>query len=111
MGKPTDEKWQTTTDPTGHYLFPSGMYAGVLWHLWHYTGDQSWKGLAMKATDGENAAQNVTRSHDIGFAIDNTYGLGYDLTKNESYVDVIVNAAKHMAGRYSGMSALKKYII
>ena len=102
QGSPLDDKWLTTTNTTGHALFQAGMYAGDLWQLYAYTGNHSWKEWAIKATDGEYPMQFQTWTHDIGFCIDNSYGLGYDLTGNKSYTGVIVNAAKHMATRFSG---------
>ena len=106
QGEPSSDKWLTTRNQTGHYLFQAGMYAGILWHLYRYTNEPSWKELAIKATDGEYQSQFVTWSHDIGFAIDHSYGLGYDLTGNKSYVTVITSAADHLATRYNGLSNL-----
>ena len=100
-GNPLSDKWLTTTNTTSHYLFQSGMYPGDLWQLYHYTGNKTWKEMAIKATDGMYTQQFQTWTHDIGFTVDNSYGLGYDFTKNSSYPAIIVNAAKHLATRFN----------
>jgi hypothetical protein len=43
----------------------------------------------------------LRKTHDIGFIVVNSYGNGYQLTKNESYTKVIAKAAETLALRYS----------
>ncbi len=79
----------------------SGLFTGSLWHLYNYTKNEEWKKLAIEATDGMIHDQNLTITHDIGFMIMGSYGIGYEFTKNQSYLKVIENAAHHLATRFS----------
>lgn len=99
-GDPLLEKW-LSTEPKVGLKFEQGMYPGVLWYLYHYTGNDHWKQLAIEATDGLYDGQYLKKTHDIGFIIVNSYGNGYELTKNESYSKVIAKAAETLALRYS----------
>jgi len=102
-GNPLQEKW-LSTEPKVGLKFEQGMYPGVLWYLYNYTGSDQWKQLAIKATDGLYDGQYLNKTHDIGFIIVNSYGNGYQFTKNESYPKIIAKAAETLAMRYSRKS-------
>lgn len=40
-------------------------------------------------------------THDLGFIIYNSFGQAYRLTKEESYKNVLLEAAKSLSSRYS----------
>jgi rhamnogalacturonyl hydrolase YesR len=96
-GDPMSAIWHTT----GADNWPAGLYSGSLWHLYNYTKSEEWKTLAIEATDGMVHDQNLTDTHDIGFMIMGSYGIGYEFTKNQSYLKVIENAAHHLATRFN----------
>ena len=98
VGDPLSDHWKTS-DALNDWI--QGFYPGILWHLYNYTKSDNWKSLAIKATDGLFETQFLNSTHDIGFMIICSYGIGYDLTKNTSYPNVISNAAHHLATRYS----------
>ena len=98
-GKPESKTWGVG----GPASFEAGMYPGVLWQLYRYTQEDWTLNLAIQATDGMYMDQYIKNTHDIGFMIDNSYGLGYDFTQNFTYFEYIVNAANHLSLRYSGM--------
>lgn len=100
-GIPVEEKWHSRLTNNGFY-FEQGMFPGVLWYLYKYTGDNEWKNYAIKATDGLNKAKTMNTSHDIGFVIIQSYDNGYKFTHNSSYVDVIKTGAETLASRFNG---------
>lgn len=78
----------------------SGFFPGSLWYLYELTGDIKWKSQAIKYTEILEPIQYFTRNHDVGFMIYCSYGNGFRLTENESYEDIIINAAKSLSTRF-----------
>tara|TARA_R110001606_G_scaffold92864_1_gene206203 strand:+ start:3917 stop:5143 length:1227 start_codon:yes stop_codon:yes gene_type:complete len=78
----------------------SGFFPGSLWYLFEYTNDQKWKTEAEKFTEALDSAQFVKWNHDVGFMIQNSFGNGYRLTKNETYKQAVIDAAKSLSTRY-----------
>lgn len=79
----------------------SGFYPGTLWYLYEYSRDNKVKKAAEIITQRINDEQYNTRSHDVGFMINCSYGNGYRLTQREEYRQVLVNAANSLATRFS----------
>lgn len=92
--------------PTGktQYVNPtewtSGFFPGQLWYLYELTNDAKWKEWAKRYTESIESAKFCTRHHDVGFIIGCSYGNGLRLIKEDSYKDVIVQAAKSLITRY-----------
>lgn len=78
----------------------SGFFPGSLWYLFEYTKDKNWKIEAEKFTEALDSAQFVKWNHDVGFMIQNSFGNGYRLTKNETYKRAVIDAAKSLSTRY-----------
>ena len=78
----------------------SGFFPGSLWYLYEMTGDTALLPLARKYTHSIEKAKNVTSNHDVGFMIFCSFGNGLRLTGEESYKDVIVQAAKSLSVRF-----------
>jgi rhamnogalacturonyl hydrolase YesR len=78
----------------------SGFFPGQLWYLYELTNDTKWKEWAKRYTESIENAKYCTRHHDIGFIIGCSYGNGLRLINEESYKDVIVQAAKSLITRY-----------
>lgn len=78
----------------------SGFFPGSLWYLFEYTKDEKWKTEAEKFTEALDSAQFVKWNHDVGFMIQNSFGQGYRLTKNERYKQAVIDAAKSLSTRY-----------
>ena len=78
----------------------SGFFPGSLWYLFEYTKDKKWKTEAEKFTEALDSAQFVKWNHDVGFMIQNSFGNGYRLTKNETYKQAVIDAAKSLSTRY-----------
>ena len=88
--------WQMTQPEE----WTSGFFPGILWQLYQYTGDHSFSVQAQRWTEGlEN--QKTAPTHDVGFMINNSFGLGYRLGGIERYKKVVLDAAKHLAMRFN----------
>ncbi len=92
-----DGKWQSVgpTDWTG------GFYPGYLWLAYELSNDSTLKTAAEQATSLLAVMQRDKSTHDIGFAINTSYGNGYRLTKNDAYRVVGDTAAGSFATRYN----------
>lgn len=79
----------------------SGFFAGNLWFLYEYTGDEFWKQSAAPFTKVMEAEQTDGGTHDMGFKVYNSVGNGYRLTHNQEYKDVIIQSAKTLITRFN----------
>ena len=84
----------------------SGFFPGTLWYLYTYTGKDTWKTRAEKATTLMEGEQNNAFDHDIGFKMYSCYGNGYLLTGNKAYRQIIFRSAKTLTSRYSYKTGL-----
>jgi len=91
------KKWVLTTSTS----WTSGFYPGALWYGYKLSGNTQLKSMAEQFTQGLFEEQYTTSHHDVGFMIFNSYGLGYKITGNESYKNVILQAAKSLSTRYN----------
>ncbi len=78
----------------------SGFFPGSMWYLYELTGDEKWKQFGIKYTEALDTIQYLTNHHDVGFMIGCSYGNGLRLSKNETYKEVIVQAAKSLSTRF-----------
>lgn len=83
-----------------YHDWTSGFFPGSLWYLYKNNQSNTWKNHAMKFTQAVDSAKNLTNTHDLGFMVNNSFGNGYSLTKNEAYKDVVVQASKSLITRY-----------
>lgn len=96
MGK-SDKKWHVVKAND----WTSGFFPGLLWYMYQYTGDISWKNEAIARTQVLDAQKYNNHTHDIGFMIFNSFGNGYRLTKNQQYKKTMLIAAQTLASRYN----------
>lgn len=78
----------------------SGFFPGSMWYLYELTDDDKWKELGIKYTQALDSVQYLTTHHDVGFMIGSSYGNGLRLAGDESYKDVIVQAARSLSTRF-----------
>lgn len=71
----------------------SGFFPGVLWYLYEYSDDLIFKKLAHKYSMRVADQQYIKTSHDLGFIIFCSFGNGYRLTKDTSYLKIIEAAS------------------
>lgn len=82
------------------YDWVSGFFAGSLWYMYELTGEEKWAEDAVRFTEKLDTIQYLTRHHDIGFMINDSYGNGYRLKHIEAYKQVLENAAKSLSTRF-----------
>lgn len=79
----------------------SGFFPGSLWQMYAYTHATYWKKEAAAYTWPLEKMKEYKGTHDLGFIIYNSFGQAYRLTKEESYKNVLLEAAKSLSSRYS----------
>jgi rhamnogalacturonyl hydrolase YesR len=79
----------------------SGFYPGVLWYMYHLTGEKLWEEKAEIYTALLTSEQFNASNHDLGFKMMPSFGLGYELTKNEAYKKVLIQSAKTLITRFN----------
>jgi unsaturated chondroitin disaccharide hydrolase len=93
------------TKPDGSWLtvgaddWTAGFYAATLWRTYERTRDPAWRQRAETWQAGL-APETKHDNTDLGFKLFDTYGVGYQLTGDESYKKVVLAAAATLAGRY-----------
>lgn len=107
-------KFPSSVDKEGKLRFSNindwtgGFWAGSLWYLYEYTGEEKWKSEAIKWTEALEKNQYNTNHHDIGFMMYCSYGHGYRLTQNPTYQDILIQSAKSAIRRYDPKVGLIK---
>jgi unsaturated chondroitin disaccharide hydrolase len=81
----------------------SGFFAGCLWYAYELSGDTSLQVDARRWTERLDKEKWNTRTHDIGFIINCSFGNGFRLTQDTAYRAVLVTAAGSLASRYSSI--------
>ncbi len=92
-----DGTWATTDS----HAWSSGFFAGCLWIMFEYTGDEIWKKHAVKWTESMEREKHNRDNHNNGFMMMPGFGNGYRLTGNEHYREVLIESARSLASRYS----------
>ena len=94
------------TNPDGSWLtaaakdWTSGFYAAALWRTYERTRDPAWRQRAQTWQAGL-APETKHDDTDLGFKLFDTYGVGYQLTGDPSYKQVVLQAADTLARRYN----------
>lgn len=78
----------------------SGFFPGTMFYMYDLTQDQEWKDLGVKYTETLESVKKLTRHHDVGFMINSSFGNALRVTNNETYKDVMVEAAKSLSTRF-----------
>jgi rhamnogalacturonyl hydrolase YesR len=78
----------------------TGFFGGILWYLYEYTGDTSFKNAADKWTMALEKEQYNKGTHDLGFMLYCSFGNGYRLTKDPRYKSVLLQGAASLATRF-----------
>lgn len=99
--QPDSSVWDDTTDFGG---WTAGFYPGVLWELYRSSRDETWSNAAQSAQEGLRRRENDTGTHDVGFVIMSSFGLGLNSgfgTDNlTDWQSVIVQAAHSLSTRF-----------
>jgi hypothetical protein len=104
--KDSTERLPRTIDKNGRLMtsdskwWCSGFFPGVLWYLYEATRQNELRTQAEIFTKRVEREKFTTDNHDIGFMIYCSFGNGYRLTKNKSYLKVIETACNSLSFRY-----------
>jgi rhamnogalacturonyl hydrolase YesR len=96
-----------TTDLFGNMVtckadwWTSGFFPGTLWFLYEYSGSPELRVLAEEFSLRVEKEKTKTDTHDLGFVFNCSFGNGYRITKNNSYLDIILTASNSLATRYN----------
>ncbi|MDO5396984.1 MAG: glycoside hydrolase family 88 protein [bacterium] len=90
-------------DAESIYWWTNGFWAGLLWQLYHATGEELFRAAAESSEERLDAAldgfENI--DHDAGFLWLHTSGANYRLTGNKRSERRTLHAAATLAGRYN----------
>ncbi|MGZ5134781.1 MAG: glycoside hydrolase family 88 protein, partial [Flavitalea sp.] len=78
----------------------SGFFPGQLWMLYEYNKKDEWKQHAKTFTANIEREKTNAGTHDMGFKVYNSFGLGYRLTNDPAYRDIIIQSAKTLITRF-----------
>lgn len=79
----------------------SGFFPGSLWYLHEATGEAKWRAAAEKYNAFIEPEQHNTRTHDVGFILNCSFGNGLRLTGNPAYRPILLNGAKSLSTRFN----------
>lgn len=79
----------------------SGFFAGTLWQMYQYSHEQYWRENAVSNTWLIESAKWHRGTHDLGFMIGDSFGKAYQLTEEQSFRDVMLQAARTLCTRFS----------
>lgn len=79
----------------------SGFFPGNLWQMYMYTHDEKWREAADRYTWSIEGMKDCKDTHDLGFVVYDSFGKAYEATGDTLYRNVIIQAAKSLASRYS----------
>ncbi len=78
-----------------------GFFSGELWQMYRYSHDPFWREQAVSNTWPIERVKLSRGSHDLGFMVYNSFGKAWEQTGEQSYRDVVVQAAKSLATRFN----------
>jgi hypothetical protein len=94
----------------GPTQWTSGFFAGSLWQMYWMTRAPEWRTLAERWTVGLEENKSRTTTHDLGFLVFDSFGLGYQLTRTPHYRDVVFDASRSLASRFNDrVGAIKSW--
>ena len=79
----------------------SGFFPGQLWMMYEFTNDPYWRSQAVSHTWPIEESKMHKGTHDLGFMIGNSFGKAWELTGEQSYFDVVVQAARTLSTRFN----------
>jgi hypothetical protein len=86
---------------TDHQWWCTGFYPGSLWLMYEYTGDESFRELALKYQTPLEPLRYHKDDHDVGFQIMCSYGNCLRLTGDQECIPIIIDGAHSLATRFS----------
>jgi unsaturated chondroitin disaccharide hydrolase len=106
MPRSIDKEGKLVTSPTRWWC--SGFYPGTLWYIYELTSNKEAMSIAHSRTMLLEPEKHNTRTHDVGFIINCSYGNAYRLTGNSEYLNVMSTASETLFRRYRQIPGLIK---
>jgi hypothetical protein len=98
----TDGKWLPLgIGPEGYVHWAGGFLPGSLWYMYQQTLNPVWKEWAQSWTNRLDYERTRTKDHEAGFVVYRSFGLGYEITGNPDYKQVIIDATSSLLTRYN----------
>jgi rhamnogalacturonyl hydrolase YesR len=95
---------KTFDDGTVKYVsirgWTSGFFPGTMFYMYDLTHDSKWLDYGIKYTENLEEVKHLKSHHDVGFMINSSFGNALRVTGDESYKEVIVEAAKSLSTRF-----------
>lgn len=79
----------------------SGFFPGELWMMYEFTNDPYWRQQAVSFTWPIEETKMHRGTHDLGFMMGDSFGKAWELTGEQSYFDVVHQAAKTLSTRFN----------
>jgi len=79
----------------------AGFFPGVLWQLYDDCGEERFLEWAKQFTERARPVADMTDTHDLGFMLHCSFGLGYKLTGERNYLDVLKRGSNNLIGRWN----------
>jgi unsaturated chondroitin disaccharide hydrolase len=96
-----------TTEPDGSWRWvkpndwTSGFFPGLLWLLHESSGKKEMREWAEKWTAGLEEQKLNTKTHDVGFILNSSFGNGLRITGRKEYREVLLTGANSLASRFN----------
>lgn len=79
----------------------SGFFPGELWMMYEFTNDPFWRIEAISHTWPIEESKLHGGTHDLGFMIGDSFGKAWELTGEQSYLDVAEQASRTLCTRFN----------
>lgn len=79
----------------------SGFFSGTLWMMYQFTNGQDWRERAVNWTWPIEDAKWDRGTHDLGFMMYDSFGKAYEITGEQSYLDVVLQSARSLITRFN----------
>lgn len=92
-----DGSWKTAKPND----WTSGFFPGCLWYMYALTGDSQFQTYAERWTLKLADQKLNTKTHDVGFIMNCSFGNGHRAINSDAYRQVLLEAAHSLSTRYS----------
>lgn len=79
----------------------SGFFPANIWLLYEYTGDTQWLEAARRRTAQLETLRHYNQIHDVGFMVGYPCSLGYRLTGDDYYKQLIIDSSNALLTRFN----------
>lgn len=79
----------------------SGFFPGQLWYLYEYSKNEEVKNYAVEFSKRVEKEKFTTDNHDVGFIIHCSFGNGFRITKDSTYLEIIKTASNSLITRFN----------